>query len=133
MLLCGGDLLESFATPGLWKEEDVKKIVSDFGIVCIPRHQTSNMDHKFSNARCTTDERAEKMRKSLDYLYNITRNVSGTIILVNDNKHPDIAHISSTKCRQAIMRGTSDASSLVIPSVLNYIKQNNLYLLEAAA
>ena len=22
-LLCGGDLLESFAVPGLWKEEDV--------------------------------------------------------------------------------------------------------------
>lgn len=26
-LLCGADLLESFAVPGLWKEEDVKKIV----------------------------------------------------------------------------------------------------------
>lgn len=25
-LLCGADLLESFATPGLWKEDDVKTI-----------------------------------------------------------------------------------------------------------
>nr|XP_039270391.1 nicotinamide/nicotinic acid mononucleotide adenylyltransferase 1-like [Styela clava] len=130
MLLCGGDLLESFAIPGLWKEEHIKKIVSDYGIVCIPRHNT---DGNESLSPDTNNDRADRMRKALDRLHNITQNVSGTIILVNDTKHPDIAHISSTKCRKAIMTGSSDASSLVIPSVLNYIKQNNLYMVKAAA
>ena len=29
-LLCGGDLLESFAVPGLWADEDVSTVVSCF-------------------------------------------------------------------------------------------------------
>ena len=36
-LLCGGDLLESFAVPGLWNEEDLESIVRDYGIVVISR------------------------------------------------------------------------------------------------
>ena len=36
-LLCGGDLLESFAVPGLWNEEDLTTIVRDYGLVVISR------------------------------------------------------------------------------------------------
>ena len=36
-LLCGADLLESFGTPGLWKDEDIEEIVGKFGLVCISR------------------------------------------------------------------------------------------------
>ena len=32
-LLCGGDLLESFAVPGLWEDEDLKTILGEFGLV----------------------------------------------------------------------------------------------------
>lgn len=31
-LLCGADLLESFGTPGLWADEDVKQIKYDMNI-----------------------------------------------------------------------------------------------------
>ena len=36
-LLCGADLLESFAVPNLWDEEDLTTIVRDYGIVVISR------------------------------------------------------------------------------------------------
>ena len=36
-LLCGADLLESFAVPNLWSVEDLTKIVRDYGIVVISR------------------------------------------------------------------------------------------------
>ena len=30
-------MLESFATPGVWKREDVEEILDDFGVVCVGR------------------------------------------------------------------------------------------------
>ena len=36
-LLCGADLVESFNVPGLWKEDDIKAIVSDYGLAIINR------------------------------------------------------------------------------------------------
>lgn len=32
-LLCGGDLLESFAKPGLWADEDLNEILGKHGLV----------------------------------------------------------------------------------------------------
>jgi hypothetical protein len=32
-LLCGGDLLESFAVPGLWKDEDVCIIIDKIRLI----------------------------------------------------------------------------------------------------
>lgn len=37
MLLCGADLLHSFATPGVWKEAHVREIMSADGVICIAR------------------------------------------------------------------------------------------------
>lgn len=36
-LLCGADLLESFAKPGLWKEEDLEAILSENGLIVVGR------------------------------------------------------------------------------------------------
>ncbi|VDO16244.1 unnamed protein product [Rodentolepis nana] len=36
-MVCGADLLESFATPNLWSDEDMTALVRDYGIVCISR------------------------------------------------------------------------------------------------
>ena len=36
-LLCGADLLESFAVPNLWDEEDIEVILKDFGLVVMTR------------------------------------------------------------------------------------------------
>ncbi len=38
MLLCGADLVESFATPGVWRREHLEQILGrDHGVVCIAR------------------------------------------------------------------------------------------------
>ena len=38
-LLCGGDLLESFAVPGLWKDEDVRQ----WELIALVYHKTPKM------------------------------------------------------------------------------------------
>lgn len=37
MLLCGGDLLQSFAVPGLWDPDHIAEIAGTFGIVVVTR------------------------------------------------------------------------------------------------
>ena len=37
MLICGGDLLESFSVPDLWADDHVRSIVRDFGLVVMTR------------------------------------------------------------------------------------------------
>jgi nicotinamide mononucleotide adenylyltransferase len=38
MLLCGADLVESFATPGVWKRGHLQQIMGPgHGVVCIAR------------------------------------------------------------------------------------------------
>jgi len=37
VLICGGDLLDSFTRPGVWRREDVEVIFRDFGVVCVHR------------------------------------------------------------------------------------------------
>ncbi len=37
MLLCGADMVESLAVPGVWKPEHVRSILEDYGVVCISR------------------------------------------------------------------------------------------------
>ena len=41
MLLCGSDLLESFAAPGIWRHDHVASICNDFGVVCLARPGTA--------------------------------------------------------------------------------------------
>merc|ERR1712020_629963 len=35
--ICGGDLLESFSVPNLWKNEDIEALVKTFGLIVITR------------------------------------------------------------------------------------------------
>jgi hypothetical protein len=37
MLLCGADVVASFAAPGVWREEHLRSILRDHGVVCIVR------------------------------------------------------------------------------------------------
>lgn len=41
MLVCGADVLESFIKPGVWVEEQVKRILGNHGVVCIARYISS--------------------------------------------------------------------------------------------
>ena len=64
------------------------EIVSEYGIVCIPRSMEGSYD----------DDGA-MMRTALDRLQKILCEVQGTVILVNDQSRIEIADISSTKSR----------------------------------
>ncbi|CAK8673648.1 unnamed protein product [Clavelina lepadiformis] len=118
MLLCGGDLLETFGIPGLWSDQDISEIVADYGIVCIPRKLQQSID-----------DDGKMLRDALDRLQHILYKVQGTVLLVNDQSRAEIANVSSTRCRAAVGAGViDDARSLVHPNVLTYIHENRLYM-----
>jgi len=100
--LCGDDLLESFNTPGLWKQADIEKIVRDYGLVVLSRGGKSQ----------------ELVYKS-DLLYRYRENILTCISDMGTD-------ISSTKVRLAVRRGKS-MRYIVADEVIEYIRQNNLY------
>nr|XP_032523434.1 nicotinamide/nicotinic acid mononucleotide adenylyltransferase 1-like [Danaus plexippus plexippus] len=102
-LLCGADLLESFATPGLWSDEDMEAIVGRHGLVVVSR------------AGCDPG----RFIYESDMLYKYRRNVTlVTNYIANE--------VSSTVLRRLMRRGES-AKYLTEDSVLAYIRQNCLY------
>ncbi|CAM6112699.1 unnamed protein product [Calypogeia fissa] len=103
MLLCGGDLLESFTAPGVWIPEQIQSIFHDHGVVCIPRDGKDVRKLIFEN----------------DVLYEYRRN----IVIVEEHVASDI---SSTKLRRNLGRGLS-IKYLTGDSVIHYIKTHHLY------
>ncbi|KMZ73910.1 Nicotinate-nucleotide adenylyltransferase [Zostera marina] len=103
MLLCGSDLLESFATPEVWIPEQVKTICRNFGVVCIHREQKD----------------MEKLISSDEIL-----NENKSNIIVVDEIVPNL--ISSTRVRGCIQRGLS-IKYLTDDAVIEYIKHHQLY------
>ncbi|XP_045539816.1 nicotinamide/nicotinic acid mononucleotide adenylyltransferase 3 isoform X2 [Papilio machaon] len=102
-LLCGADLLESFATPGLWSDEDLETIVGKHGLVVVTRAGSDPGRFIYES----------------DMLYKHRKNV----ILVTNY----IANeVSSTVIRRLVRRGES-AKYLTDDAVLAYIRQNRLY------
>ncbi|XP_065079021.1 uncharacterized protein LOC135702003 isoform X1 [Ochlerotatus camptorhynchus] len=102
-LLCGADLLESFATPGLWKDEDIEAIVGQHGIVVVSRAGAN----------------AEQFIFNSDLLSRYRRNI--TIVtnwITND--------VSSTLVRRLLNRGLS-VKYLLDDYLIEYIKKNGLY------
>ncbi|XP_066580904.1 uncharacterized protein Nmnat isoform X2 [Prorops nasuta] len=102
-LLCGGDLLESFGTYGLWLEEDIDAIVGQHGLVVVTR-QGSNPN---------------KFIYESDILYKYVDN----IIIVTEWIPNDI---SSTRIRRALKRG-ENIRFFVQDSVIDYIYSNEIY------
>ncbi|CRK90022.1 CLUMA_CG003747, isoform A [Clunio marinus] len=102
-LLCGADLLESFATPGLWKTDDLEAILGQHGIVVITRNGSNPEQFIFDS----------------DLLSKYRRN----IVIVNNWIANDV---SSTLARRFIARGLS-VKYLLDDSVIDYIKKHSLY------
>lgn len=48
-LLCGGDLVESFNTPGVWAKEDMKEILEKFGLAVLERVGSNLADIIYNN------------------------------------------------------------------------------------
>nr|XP_025965523.1 nicotinamide/nicotinic acid mononucleotide adenylyltransferase 3 isoform X1 [Dromaius novaehollandiae] len=106
-LLCGADILQTFKTPNLWKEEHIKEIVEKFGLVCISR---------------AGSDPAQYINES-DLLTKFQHN----IFLVKEWIQNEI---SATQIRNALCRGLS-VKYLVPDSVISYITQHNIYTEES--
>ncbi|XP_037805660.1 nicotinamide/nicotinic acid mononucleotide adenylyltransferase 3 isoform X4 [Lucilia sericata] len=102
-LLCGADLLESFAVPGLWAEEDIEDIISNHGLVVISRSGSN----------------PEKFVFDSDTLTKYQRNITLVTNWVSNE-------VSSTMIRRLLGRGQS-CKYLIDDMVLEYIKQFGLY------
>ncbi|NXK96093.1 NMNA3 adenylyltransferase, partial [Formicarius rufipectus] len=106
-LLCGADFLQTFKTPNLWKEEDIKEIVEKFGLVCISRAGSDPSQYI----------------KESDLLTQFQHN----IFLVREWIQNEI---SATQIRWALCRGLS-VKYLLPDSVISYIAQHNIYTEES--
>ncbi|KAJ7333626.1 Nicotinamide/nicotinic acid mononucleotide adenylyltransferase 1 [Desmophyllum pertusum] len=103
-LLCGADLLESFAVPDLWKDEDIEKIIDKHGLVVISREGSNPESFIYES---------DVLTKYKNNIHIVTEWIS------ND--------VSATKIRRALRRHES-VKYLVPDTVIEYIKTNNLYL-----
>lgn len=102
-LLCGADLLESFATPGLWSDDDLETIVGRHGLVVVSR----------------AGSQPDKFVFDSDMLYKYRRNITlVTNYIANE--------VSSTVIRRLVRRRES-AKYLTDDAVLAYIRQHRLY------
>ncbi|XP_062872086.1 nicotinamide/nicotinic acid mononucleotide adenylyltransferase 1 [Trichomycterus rosablanca] len=106
-LLCGADVLESFAVPNLWKPEDIAEIVGKHGLVCI--------------TRCGYD--ADKFIYQSDVLHKHRKNIHIVREWVTND-------ISATHIRRLLRRGKS-VRYLLPDSVLHYIQDRKLYSAES--
>ncbi|NWJ00513.1 NMNA3 adenylyltransferase, partial [Crypturellus undulatus] len=106
-LLCGADILQTFETPNLWKEEHIKEIVEKFGLVCVSR---------------AGSDAAQHIHKS-DLLTKYQHN----IFLVKEWIQNEI---SATQIRKALRRGLS-VKYLLPDSVISYITHHNVYTEES--
>uniref|UniRef100_W5M9U7 Nicotinamide-nucleotide adenylyltransferase n=1 Tax=Lepisosteus oculatus TaxID=7918 RepID=W5M9U7_LEPOC len=105
-LLCGADFLETFKIPHLWREDHLEEIVSKFGLVCVSRGERDS--GRFIHESDTLTRYKNNIFLVREWIQN---------------------EISSTEIRRAIQRGQS-VKYLLPDSVIEYIKEHNLYTLE---
>uniref|UniRef100_A0A1I8F4D3 Nicotinamide-nucleotide adenylyltransferase n=1 Tax=Macrostomum lignano TaxID=282301 RepID=A0A1I8F4D3_9PLAT len=103
MLLCGSDMLKSFAVPGLWTNDDLVKILRDYGLIVITKPSCNPQQIIFENDLLNT------------YEQNIALVTEWT---VNE--------LSSAFVRRALRRRESVRYLLPDP-VIEYIYRNALY------
>lgn len=102
MLVCGSDLLQSFNTPGVWEDEDIKRILQ-YGIIVISRPGTP-IDKIIENN--------EIMKNHLDKIW-----------LFNN---PHINNLSSTYVR-SLVKNEKSIKYLVTHEVEEYIYSKGLF------
>ncbi|XP_076432995.1 nicotinamide/nicotinic acid mononucleotide adenylyltransferase 3 isoform X4 [Peromyscus maniculatus bairdii] len=107
-LLCGADVLKTFQTPNLWKDEHIREIVETFGLVCVSR---SGHDPK-------------------GYILDspILRQFQHNIHLARE---PIQNEISATYIRKALGQGLS-VKYLLPDTVISYIKDHSLYISDSS-
>ncbi|XP_007494009.1 nicotinamide/nicotinic acid mononucleotide adenylyltransferase 3 isoform X2 [Monodelphis domestica] len=106
-LLCGADVLKTFQTPKLWKDEHIQEIVEKFGLVCVSR-----VNHD--------------LQQYISESTILSQNQHNIHIV----KNPVQSDLSATYIRQALYQGQS-VKYLLPDSVISYIKNHHLYLEES--
>ena len=103
VLICGGDLLESFTIPGKWIPDHVETIFRDFGVICVHR---DGFDEE------TIIKGSPVLSKYHDH-----------VLVIEPYIHNDI---SSTLVRDIVKKNRSPR--YIVPSgVYDYIIENKLY------
>ncbi|NXA47761.1 NMNA3 adenylyltransferase, partial [Nothocercus julius] len=102
-LLCGADILQTFKTPNLWKEEHIKEIVEKFSLVCI------------SHTGSDPGQYIHESDLLIEYQHSI---FLGKEWIQNE--------ISATQIRKALCRGLS-VKYFLADSVISYIAHHNIY------
>ncbi|XP_049303395.1 uncharacterized protein LOC105234162 isoform X6 [Bactrocera dorsalis] len=102
-LLCGADLLESFAVPGLWADKDIEDIVGNHGLVVISRYGSNPEKFIFESDMLT------KYQKHITLITNWVPN-----------------EVSSTIIRRLISRDQS-VKYLLDDRVIDYIQMQGLF------
>lgn len=102
-LLCGADLLESFAVPGLWADKDIEDIVGNHGLVVISRYGANPEKFIFESDLLT------KYQKHITLITNWVPN-----------------EVSSTMIRRLISRDQS-VKYLLDDRVIDYIQMQGLF------
>lgn len=103
MLVCGADLVASFAQPGVWLPDHVHTICGDFGVVCM--------------------KRGEGDPRRLIHGSDILHQHKGNIRVVDEGIENTI---SATELRQRVRRGQS-IRYLTPDDVARYIEERQLY------
>ncbi|XP_055313314.1 nicotinamide/nicotinic acid mononucleotide adenylyltransferase 3-like isoform X2 [Sitodiplosis mosellana] len=107
-LLCGADLLESFATPKLWKDDDIEAMLGEHGIVVITRSETCPEKFIFQSDLLT------KYKHRIDIITNWVPN-----------------EVSSTLARRYLRRGLS-VKYMLDDNVVEYIRHKKLFGVDSA-
>ncbi|XP_039964354.1 nicotinamide/nicotinic acid mononucleotide adenylyltransferase 1-like [Bactrocera tryoni] len=102
-LLCGADLLESFAVPGLWADKDIEDIVGNHGLVVISRNGSNPEKFIFES------DMLKKYQKHITLITNWVLN-----------------EMSSTLIRRLISSDQS-VKYLLDDRVIDYIQRHGLF------
>ncbi|KAK9842278.1 hypothetical protein WJX81_004237 [Elliptochloris bilobata] len=104
MLLCGADVVASFGAPGVWREEHLRGILCDHGVVCIARQGTD-------------------VEALLSQEGTLVQELRGHVLVVTD---PVASALSSTAVRAQTAQGRP-IKYLTPDAVVGYIHGNHLY------
>ncbi|XP_059124398.1 nicotinamide/nicotinic acid mononucleotide adenylyltransferase 3 isoform X1 [Peromyscus eremicus] len=107
-LLCGADVLKTFQTPNLWKDEHIQEIVETFGLVCVSRGGHDPKGYILDSP--------------------ILRQFQHNIHLARE---PIQNEISATYIRKALGQGLS-VKYLLPDAVINYIRDHSLYISDSS-
>lgn len=113
VLVCGGDVLESMAVPGVWDQSLLEELLSKHGVACVVRPGV-DVGRVF-------EKRGTLVHEYRDH------------VMLVENEDELSKDVSSTVVREEVRKGkggVSVESMLPNSKVMEYIRQHRLYINE---